>query len=213
MLSVHKIKSVFRYRKNPDRVYMIEDGTKPRNVVTRFYKALGLKPRDRKYNPEKFDPVLNPLPQISSALWVLPTKAISNSPSNLNTSEFDDELELDIIDLELDVPRDASLGDQEEPEQLIIAFEYPEEEMPLWFHLGYGCDPGHPRLSFLGCDFLVLSQITSFNFSNLFSKKFSNFDWVGRVYLDNKTFMTTLWVWSRVSPSKQALDSNSIHIS
>ena len=146
MLSVQKIKSVFRYRKNPDRVYMIEDDTKPRNVVNRFYKALGLKPRDRKYNPEKFDPVLNPLPQISSSHIALPTKAIPNNSSNLDTSEFDDELELDIIDLEVEVPRDASLGDQEEPEPLIIAFEYPEEEMPVWFYLGYGCDP--PEVEF-----------------------------------------------------------------
>ena len=149
MLSVQKIKSVFRYRKNPDRVYMIEEDTKPRIFATRFYKALGLKPRDRKYNPEKFDPVLNPLPQISSSHIALPTKAIPNNPSNLDTSEFDDELELDIIDLEVEVPRDASLGDQEEPEPLIIAFEYPEEEMPVWFHLGYGCDPPEVEFSWL----------------------------------------------------------------
>jgi hypothetical protein len=59
----------------------------------------------------------------------------------------EEDLELEEIDLEQEVERDESLGDQEEPLPLIIAFEYPEEEMPVWFHLGYGCDPPQRHFS------------------------------------------------------------------
>ncbi|XP_063682162.1 uncharacterized protein LOC134817019 [Bolinopsis microptera] len=83
----------------------MEDDRKSRNFLSRTSKALGFKPRKRKYNPDKFDHI----------------------------SDFEDELDLEIIDVEVEVPRDDKLGDQEEPEPLIIAFEYPEEEMPVWY--------------------------------------------------------------------------------
>ena len=149
MLSVQGIKSVFCRRKNPDRVYMMEDKRKPRNFLSRSLRALGLKPRKRKYNPNKFDHISGaPLAKIQPQP-VVPTKVCSYISLDTDDSDFEDELDLEIIDVEVDVPRDDKLGDQEEPEPLIIAFEYPEEEMPVWFHLGYGCDPPEVEFSWL----------------------------------------------------------------
>ena len=146
MRSVKSFKSVF-CRRNPDRVYVMEDTRKPQNLLTRCMKALGFKPMERKYNPDEFNHRSDP--SFSDELTASQNKIVPNCNILLDTDESEDDLELDIIDLEVEVPRDESLGDQEEPLPMVIAFEYPEEEMPVWFHLGYGCDPPEVEFSWL----------------------------------------------------------------
>ena len=139
------IKSVFRRRKNPDRVYLFEEDRRSRNFLRRLYATLGLKHRDRKYQPEKF----NQVPKLSSFSTrpnISPPQSTSCNTNFIPDITDLEDLDLEIIDLDIEVPRDESLGEQEEPLPLIIGFEYPEEEMPVWFHFGYGCDP--PELEF-----------------------------------------------------------------
>ena len=143
MLSVQEIKSAFRRRKNPDRVYLYEE-RRSHSFFRRFLNKFGIKQRDRKYHPEKFQ--FSDVSSVSIRAKTSHPRAVQSRVNDSDPAVFEEDLDIEIIDLEVEVPIDETVGEQEEPLPLIIGFEYPEEEMPVWFHLGYGCDP--PELEF-----------------------------------------------------------------
>ena len=141
MFSMKGIKSSLCRRKNPDRVYLYREKDMARSIFRKLTQAIGLKSKDKKYHPEKFQHSVSTSSSNSTKSGVM-------SPSINTYVPTDEELELEVIEL-VEVPRDESEGEQEEPLPLIIAFEYGEEEMPVWFHFGYGCDQTEVEFSWL----------------------------------------------------------------
>ena len=109
----------------------------------KFYSALGCihLPKPEKYNPDSFTDIsgldkpanLKEDPSTTN----LPFQRVQSS-CEAYTEDLDFvEDDLEVISLEEDLPPVESEGDQESPLAMLIAWEYPEEEMPKFFYLGY----------------------------------------------------------------------------
>ena len=130
---VKSLKSVFRRkRRNPDRVYVfdpdVEEFNYRKSWFLRFYSALGCisLPKPQKYYPEFTDVFQEPLRPKTPA-----------PPVCESCTEFD-ESDIELIELGDDILPVESEGEQEDPLHMIIAWEYPEEQMPVFHYLGYG---------------------------------------------------------------------------
>ena len=142
------LKSIFRKEKNNDRVYIYkeESGHQNRSTLHKFYSAIELarKPKRRKYNPLKF--AFNSLspssPDNSPSSPSLPHNLQTQAPRNRSRcDDVDLEDGLEVITLGDDLPPNPLDGEPWDPLAIVIAWEYPEEEMPVFldFHyMGYG---------------------------------------------------------------------------
>jgi hypothetical protein len=142
-----KLSSLFRRKRNRDRVYVYDPDLEHYRTswFLKFYSALGCihLPRPEKYNPDEFTDIFGlDKPDVSkkdisttdpSFQTVKP--ASETDLVDLNNADLEDDL--DVISLEDDLPPVESEGDQEYPLAMLIAWEYPKEEMPKFFYLGY----------------------------------------------------------------------------
>ena len=134
-----KLSSFFRRKRNRDRVYVYDPDLEHYRAswFLRFYSAIGCIniPKPEKYHPGEFTDICSTMGQddisISSAFQTY-------QPAVGSGSDIDEiEEDLEIITLGEDLPPVESEGDQEYPLAMLIAWEYPEEEMPKFFYLGY----------------------------------------------------------------------------
>ena len=127
------LKTMLRRRKNKDRVYVYDEEVEciHRSAFMKVFSAIGFVhlPKRQKYQPET-------LPK--------PSK-LNTPPTTLHTGDMhlEDVLEEDIevINLGDSLPPNPLEGQPWDPMAIVIAWEYPEEEMPVFldFHyLGYG---------------------------------------------------------------------------
>ena len=132
-----KITKVLRKNK-PDRVYIYDEEVEAlhHSKFLRFYSALGFIhiPKRQKYDPESHNQSSRP----STARPATPHPITSSpAPSCSTLIEEDFEEVVEVITLEADLPPKADEGDQVEPLPVVIAWEYPEEEMPVFLSIGY----------------------------------------------------------------------------
>ena len=134
-----KLTSFFRRKRNRDRVYVYDPDLEHYRTswFLRFYSALGCIniPQPEKYQPGEFSDIFsssdNKDGSTSPSFQTL-------QPAVGSGSDIDEiEEDLEIITLGEDLPPVESEGDQEYPLAMLIAWEYPEEEMPKFFYLGY----------------------------------------------------------------------------
>ena len=136
-----KLSSFFRRKRNRDRVYVYNPDLEQYRTgwFLKFYAALGCIniPTPEKYQPGEFMDIFSctdneDASSISSFQTLQPAFGSAN-----NMDEVEEDQDLEIITLGEDLPPVESEGDQEYPLAMLIAWEYPEEEMPKFFYLGY----------------------------------------------------------------------------
>ena len=134
-----KLTSFFRRKRNRDRVYVYNPDLEHYRTswFLKFYSALGCIriPKPEKYNPGDFTDIFSSTSNqdTSNSLSFQTLQPTLESGSDMDDIEED----LDVITLGEDLPPVESEGDQEYPLAMLIAWEYPEEEMPKFFYLGY----------------------------------------------------------------------------
>ena len=141
------LKSIFRRTKNNDRVYIYEydeeSGRQHRSTFHKFFSAIGIarKAKRQKYDPLKFsDSSPSPSsPDNSPSSPSPPPNVQTITPTNVY-DDIDLEDRLELMTLGDDLPPNPLYGEPWDPLAIVIAWEYPEEEMPVFldFHyLGY----------------------------------------------------------------------------
>ena len=134
-----KLRSFFRRKRNRDRVYVYNPDLEYYETgwFFKFYAALGCinLPKPEKYSPGNFTNIFSSTDDedASTIHSFQNLRSASGSCSSLEDIEED----LEVITLGEDLPPVESEGDQEYPLAMLIAWEYPEEEMPKFFYLGY----------------------------------------------------------------------------
>ena len=134
-----KLRSFFRRKRNRDRVYVYHPDLEycETSWFLKFYSALGCItiPKPEKYCPGDFTDIFRSTDDkdISTIPSFQNLQSAFGSSNNLEDIEED----LEVITLGEDLPPVESEGDQEYPLAMLIAWEYPEEEMPKFFYLGY----------------------------------------------------------------------------
>ena len=140
---IKKITKVLKKNKS-DRVYIYDEEVEAlhQSKFLRVYAALGFihLPKRQKYNPERHNLKSRPS-SANPATFLNPATprpvTSSPAPSFSTMIEEDCEEELEVITLEADLPPKTDEGDQDEPLPVVIAWEYPEEEMPVFLSIGY----------------------------------------------------------------------------
>ena len=106
----------------------------------KFYSALGCinLPKREKYNPDYFTDIFS-----SSTTNNTTCSQHDNFQKQGTTdrgymeTEIVEETDLETITLDGDFSSDETEGEQECPLAMLIAWEFPEEQMPQFFYLGY----------------------------------------------------------------------------
>ena len=132
------VTSFFRRKRNRDRVYVYDPDLEHYQTswFLNFYSALGCirLPRPEKYNPDDFTDIFSSTEPDAKDDSTPSFQKLKTAPeTNLDDLEED----IDVIELKEDLPPVESEGDQEYPLAMLIAWEYPEEEGPKFFYLGY----------------------------------------------------------------------------
>ena len=123
--TLKKVTKCFR-KKRSDRVYVYDEEVEAyrRSRFARFYGALGFihVPRREKYQPEV---------RVRESPLPLPSRSTS-----VEGEEWEVE-GVEVLTLEGDLPPRTEEGEQLEPLPVIIAWEYPEEQMPVFLDFHY----------------------------------------------------------------------------
>ena len=134
-----KLSSFFRRKRNRDRVYVYDPDLEHYRTswFLRFYSALGCIniPQPEKYQPGEFTNIFSSTEDKETST----TPSFQNLQSTSGSGNLleDEDEDLEVITLGEDLPPVESEGDQDYPLAMLIAWEYPEEEMPKFFYLGY----------------------------------------------------------------------------
>ena len=134
-----ELRSFFRRKRNRDRVYVYHPDVEyyQTSWFLKFYSAVGCItiPQPEKYSPGEFTDIFSSSNDKDTTTIPSFQNLQSASESSSNLEDIDEDLE--VITLGEDLPPVESEGDQEYPLAMLIAWEYPEEEMPKFFYLGY----------------------------------------------------------------------------
>ena len=135
MKTLKKVSKTLR-RKKSDRVYVFDEEVEAyrKSRFIRFYSAIGFihAPKREKYDPEKFPSTAqSPRPRSPR-----PRSPRPRSPCNTIRPEQEEE-EVEVVTLGRDLPPRPEEGEPWDPLPVIIAWEYPEEDMPVFLDFHY----------------------------------------------------------------------------